>query len=220
LHTGTLAHPAYLSPLTGTFTIDYRRNGWRIDPIWSFNDGYPIGVWNRVPINISPVGDVNGPYVFGPNTNTFGGFGGRYCYYTDPQVPGTPQNPNIVGSIGGGCTPTLNGSLTKPVVFLNLVIAKDVGKNLNVGFEIWNAFGNVSNYPYFTASPGGINSYVNNGFGAYGPGSGASTFWPGNPLIAPGVFNVAAPASFPPGPWFNVPSGPGRQWQWFVTEKF
>jgi hypothetical protein len=212
LHTDTLAHPVYLSPLSGAFTVDYRRSGWRIDPIWSFNDGYPIGVWQSSPINISPGGaNPNGPYVFGPNTNTFGGFGGTFCYYTDPQIPGTPQHPNIVGSIGGGCTKNLHGGLTKPVVFLNLVVARDLGKNMQVGFEVWNAFDNVSNYPYYTANPGTINSYVNNGFGAYGPGSGTSQF--------AGV-NVAAPASFPPGPWFNVPSGPGRQWQWFVTQKF
>jgi hypothetical protein len=209
LVTNTLAHPVYLSPVTGTFTLDYRRSGWRVDPIWVFNDGYPVGVWQSAQFNLSPTGSPVGPYALIPNTNTFGP--GSPCFYTDPQVPGTPQNPNIVGSIGGGCSKSLHGKLTKPVVFLNFVVAKDIGKNLQVGFDVWNAFGNVANYPYFGGNPFGINSYVNNGFGAYGPGSGASQFFGAN---------VAAPKNFPPTAFFNVPSGPGRQWQWFITQKF
>ncbi|MBV8434605.1 MAG: hypothetical protein JO029_10035, partial [Candidatus Eremiobacteraeota bacterium] len=55
--------------------------------------------------------------------------------------------------------------------------------------------GNYANYPYY--NPG----YVNNGYGAFGPGSGS------NPVFGlPGAIKA-----YPAGPYFSVASGFGRQ---------
>lgn len=205
LQTHTSAHPSYLSPFNGTLSFDYRRNGWRVDPIVNFNVGYPIGVWQTWPVKI------NGQYVPIPNTNLFGNPNG-YCFYVDPQAPGTAQSPNIVGSLGGGCTKALHGQRTKPVAFLNFVVARDIGKHATVGIDVQNVFNNVANYPYFGAGSA-IGSYVNNGFGAYGPGSGTNPNAGQFPGVAPSF------AQYGRGPWFNIPSGPGIEWTFFATYK-
>lgn len=190
LATGALFHPSYLSPLTGALTLDYHHRDWEIDPIFRFEDGYPIGIWAMDPVY------VGGAPLFVPNTNLYGGFGNEYCYYVDPQAPGTPAHPRIIGSTGGGCSATLNGALTHQALFINLLVARSLERNrLTLGLEVQNLLGNYANYPYY--NPG----YVNNGYGAFGPGSGA------NPVFGlPGTVRA-----YPPGPFFAIPSGFGRQ---------
>jgi hypothetical protein len=193
LASGTLFHPSYVSPFSATITLDYQKSGWRFDPILQYIRGFPIGTWANDPIFL------NGVPFFVPNTNLYGNFGSQYCYYVDPQTPGTPQNPNIVGATGGGCTASLNGALTSPVLYTNLAISHDFVHRITLGLEIQNLFNNYANYPYNT--PG----YVNNGFGVSGPGSGA------NPVAGfPGAISA-----YPPGPFFAVPSGHGRQFTVF-----
>lgn len=189
LASGALFHPSYLSPLVATATLDYRRNGWQIDPIFHFERGYPIGIWAQDPVY------VNGVPMFVPNTNLYGGFGSQYCYYVDPQTPGTPAHPHIIGSTGGACSATLNGALTHPALWIDLAISRNLGHRLTMGLEVQNLLANYANYPYY--NPG----YVNNGYGAFGPGSGA------NPVFGlPGTVRA-----YPPGPYFSIPSGWGRQ---------
>jgi hypothetical protein len=190
LATGALFHPPYLSPLTGTLTLDYHHSDWQIDPIFRYEDGYPIGIWAMDPIY------VNGTPMFVPNTNLYGGFGNQFCYYVDPQTPGSPTHPRIIGSTGGGCSATLNGALTHRAVFVNLLIARSLEHgHVTLGLEVQNVLANYANYPYY--NPG----YVNNGFGAFGPGSGS------NPIFGlPGAVKA-----YPPGPFFSLPSGFGRQ---------
>jgi outer membrane receptor protein involved in Fe transport len=190
LATGALFHPPYLSPLTGALTLDYHHREWEIDPSFRFEDGYPIGIWAMDPVY------VNGTPMFVPNTNLYGGFGNQFCYYVDPQAPGTPQHPRIIGSTGGGCSATLNGALTHRALFVNLLVARTLERgHVTLGLEVQNLLGNYANYPYY--NPG----YVNNGYGAFGPGSGA------NPVFGlPGTVKA-----YPPGPFFSVPSGFGRQ---------
>lgn len=208
LNSGTYAHPSYLSPFQSVLSLDYRRHGWRIDPVFVYDIGVPIGIWANPPVLI------NGKYVPVPSTNLFGSYSGNYCYYADPQVPGTPQNPNIVGSIGGGCTKSLNGGLTHPDMNINLDISRELVNHVTVGLQFQNLLDNVANYPHFT--PGfPLNSYVNNGFGAYGPGSGT------NPSFGPPPFGLLnAPRTFGPGPWYGIPSGPGFQATFYVNAKY
>lgn len=189
LATGALFHPSYLSPLVVTTSLDYQTHGWRVDPILRFERGYPIGIWSEDPVY------VNGVPLFVPNTNLYGGFGSQYCYYVDPQTPGTPGHPHIIGATGGGCSPNLNGALTNPALFINFVVSRQVAQHVMLGLEVQNLLGNYANYPYY--NPG----YVNNGAGAYGPGSGV------NPVLGlPGTVKA-----YPSGPFFSVPSGFGRQ---------
>jgi hypothetical protein len=191
LATGEMFHPSYFSPLTLTATLDYRKNGWRIDPIVSYNRGYPVGIWGAPPVFL------NGVPVNIPNTNLFNTYGSQYCYYVDPQVPGTPTSPNVVGSTGGGCGASANSALTHPLAIFDLAISKDFAKRITLGIEIHNLLNNTSNYPYY--NPG----YVNNGFGASGPGSGT------NPAFTSGLPGAAA--QYPSTPFFTIPSGSGRQ---------
>ena len=194
LATGALFHPPYLSPLTSTLTLDYHHKDWEIDPIFRYEHGYPIGIWAMDPVY------VNGMPMFVPNTNLYGGFGSQFCYYVDPQTPGTPSHPRIIGSTGGGCSATLNGALTHPALFANLLVARSFEHgHVTLGLELQNILGNYANYPYY--NPG----YVNNGYGAFGPGSGA------NPVFGlPGAVKA-----YPAGPFFTIPSGFGRQFTLF-----
>jgi outer membrane receptor protein involved in Fe transport len=195
LATGALFHPPYLSPLTGALTLDYHHKEWEVDPIFRFENGYPIGIWAMDPVY------VNGVPMFVPNTNLYGGFGSQFCYYVDPQTPGTPAHPRIIGSTGGGCSATLNGALTHRALFVNLLVARTLERgHVTVGLELQNLLGNYANYPYY--NPG----YVNNGYGAFGPGSGA------NPVFGlPGTVKA-----YPAGPFFTIPSGFGRQFTLFT----
>ncbi|TAM58916.1 TonB-dependent receptor [bacterium] len=197
LGSGALVHPQYLTPFGATLSLDYRRKGWRVNPIFVYSRGYPVGVWSSSPIL------VNGRATFVPNTNLYGNFGGSFCYYADPQDAGSPAQPNIVGAPGGGCTQALGGALTHPVLFTNVVVSRDVSKRLALGLEIQNLFQNVANFPYF--NPG----YVNNGFGAYGPGSGTN----------PNAGLPGAVSAYPPTPYFTLPSGPSSQWTFFARLK-
>jgi Carboxypeptidase regulatory-like domain/TonB dependent receptor len=190
LATGALVHPPYLSPLTGTASFEYNRKGWRINPILQYARGYPTGIWNNSPAL------VNGKPTFIPNTNLYGNFQGAYCFYADPQDAGTAQSPHIVGSTGGGCNASENGALTAPVLFVNLAISKDINRRVTIGIEGENIFRNIANAPYL--NPG----YINNGFGAYGPGSGT------NPV----AFLPGAVSSYGGQPFVNYLSGPASQW--------
>lgn len=195
LATGALFHPSYLSPLVATASLDYRtRDGWQIDPILRFERGYPVGIWTEQPVYI------NGVALFVPNTNLYGGginaqSGSQFCYYVDPQTPGSPGKPRIIGATGGGCSPNLNGALTNPALFINLAISRQLTHRVQIGLEVQNLLGNYANYPYY--NPG----YLNNGYGAFGSGSGT------NPVFGlPGTVKA-----YPPGPYFSIPSGWGRQ---------
>ncbi len=195
LASGALFHPSYLSPLTATATLDYQTHGWRIDPIFHFENGYPVGIWNMQPVYL------NGVALFVPNTNLYGGgvnpqgTGTEYCYYVDPQTPGTPSHPHVVGATGGGCSPNLNGAYTHPALFINLAVSRQLTSRVLLGVEVQNVLANYANYPYY--NPG----YINNGYGAFGPGSG------NNPVFGlPGTVRA-----YPPGPFFAVPSGWTRQ---------
>ena len=191
LASGETFHPSYFSPFTMAATFDYRKDGWRFNPIVEYNRGYPVGLWGAPPVFL------NGVPVNVPNTNLFNSVGNQYCYYVDPQVPGTATNPNIVGSTGGGCTAAANGALTHPIAIFDLAISKDIAKRFTLGVEVHNLFNNTANYPYY--NPG----YVNNGNGVSGPGSGV------NPAFTSGLPGAAA--QYPSTPFFAIPSGPGRQ---------
>ncbi len=195
LASGTLFHPQYLSPFTATASFDYRtRDGWRIDPILQYIRGFPVGAW------ANDAAFINGTASLIPNTNLFGNFNGQPCSYVDPQTPGTPQSPNVVGSTGGGCNAALNVSLTHPVLYANLAISRDLSRRITLGLEIQNLFNNYANYPYY--NPG----YINNGFGVSGPGSGT------NPVAG---FPGTIPA-YAGGPFIAYPSGHGRQFSIFT----
>jgi outer membrane receptor protein involved in Fe transport len=197
LASGATFHPPYLSPLYAAITLDYNHSGWQVDPIFRYVGGYPIGIWADEPVY------VNGQAIFVPNTNLYGTGTSQYCYYVDPQAPGTPGKPRIIGSTGGGCSATVNGLLTHPALYINLHISKIITPRVSLGLEVQNLLANYANYPYY--NPG----YINNGNGAFGPGSGA------NPVFGlPGAVKA-----YPSNPFFSIPSGVGRQITLYTTVK-
>lgn len=200
----TLVHPPYLSPFDATLALDYRRNGWRVNPILTYAKGNPQGFPQSFYVT-----QPNGLYEAVPNTNYFGN-PNTPCYFVDPQVPGTSAAPNIVGSLGGGCAKARNSTLSPANIFGYLTVSKDITRRSTVGFTIYNLFDNRTQGLYEQLA-GGTGAYVNNGFGAYGAGSGFSQY--GNGFIA------GAPNAFPNGPFFNTESGPGRYGVFFVNVK-
>jgi hypothetical protein len=205
----TRVHPPYLAPFETALALDYRRNGWRISPDLIYSHGNPTGFPDYYYVKTA-----NGTYNAVLNTNYFGNPNDP-CYFVDPQVPGTPANPNIVGALGGGCDQARDGVLSKANVFGNLTVSKDVSPHSTVGVSIFNLFNNRV-VGLYNGLAGGNFSYVNNGFGAYGAGSGYSQYGPkGCPICVSG-----APAAFPPGPFFNTQSGSAISGLLFVNVHF
>jgi hypothetical protein len=204
----TLAHPSYLPPLAATLALDEHRNGWHVNPTFIYSHGVPIGVPNNVYTLI------NGVYQAVPNTNLNSSSAGN-CFFVDPQLPGPVNNPNIVGALGGNCDKARNGALTKANVLMNIGVSRDVNSRMSLGIVVNNVFNNRTNGSIFNANPG----YINNGFGAYGPGSGVNQYAPGT-LIGAGLAPIlGAPNSFPPDPYFVTNSNAGVYGQFYVTVK-
>jgi hypothetical protein len=205
----TLVHPPYLSPFGASLALDYRRSGWRVSPDLIYSRGTPTGLPEYYYVKTA-----NGTYNAVPNTNYFGN-PATPCFFVDPQVPGTPANPNIVGSLGGGCSKARDGTLGKANLFGNLTISKDISPHSTIGISIFNLFDDRVVGLYNNLA-GGNFSYVNNGFGAYGAGSGYSQYGPrGCPLCIPG-----APAAFPALPFFNTRSGSARSGLLFINVRY
>jgi hypothetical protein len=202
----TLVHPAYLPPFAATLALDEHKNGWHINPTWIYSHGSPTGLPDSVYTLI------NGIYQAVPNTNLNAGAAGA-CFFVDPQVPGTLQNPNVIGSYGGNCDKARDGSLTKANVTMNLGVSHDLGRTASVGFTVYNVFDNRANGYY--NNPG----YINNGIGAYGPGSGFSQY-SGNLFQQFGLAPIlGVPGAFPPGPYFTTNSGVARYGTFYLTVK-
>ncbi len=199
-------HPVYLPPFAATLALDEHHNSWHINPTFIFSRGTPTGI----PDNTYTL--INGVYQAVPNTNLISASAGN-CFFVDPQLPGSIDHPNIVGSLGGSCVKARDGGLTKANLLMNFGISKSVTDRITAGLSVYNVFDNRANG--FSQNPG----YINNGFGAYGPSSGFNQY-------APGVFTgnglnpiIGAPLSFPPGPYFVTNSGPARYGTFYVTVK-
>jgi hypothetical protein len=200
----TVVHPPYLSPFQAALALDYRRSGWRISPDLIYSKGTPQGFAGNTYVKI------NGVYQAVPNTNYYGN--ANPCYFVDPQVPGSASAPNIVGSVGGGCPKARYTNLSKANIFGNFTISKDVSHYSTAGISIYNLFNNQVVGLYNNLS-GGNFSYVNNGFGASGLGSGFSQYGPQGSNV------VGAPSVLPPGPYFNTTTGSAISGIFFVNVK-
>ncbi|MDQ2817838.1 MAG: TonB-dependent receptor [Candidatus Eremiobacteraeota bacterium] len=207
---GHFFHVSYLAPITGTLNLDYSwRNGFHASLTVPYESGYRYGVGKKT-------------FIFDPNTNQpvqvlntdLASTPSQAYYFTDPNDPGTIQSPNIIGSRGtseGDDPGTLHGL---PVATVNLTISKEFGKpnrSLMAGVRVMNLLGN------YTAStcvvpPCVANNqyYVNNGFGAYGPGSGSNTNFGLEPYQS----------NYGPLPYENEPFGQPRVFTFFVSKKY
>jgi len=124
---GNIYRVGFLSPFTAVAALQYKtRGGLRINPVISYNHGYPIGnglisavYLNNVPTNVPST-----------NASAVGGFtttanGASAMQYVDPLNPGRITSPNVAATRGGALTSSAGGALT----------AARFGTNLGIDFS-------------------------------------------------------------------------------------
>jgi hypothetical protein len=142
----------YISPFVVNLGIQYKtHNGFRINPVFSYDRGYPIGVGNLVastnpltglPANL-PQSNLNNTTLSG-----YGGIEGAFnaTNYVDPVNPGTIINPNIAATRGTPETSAAGGILSRPRLYTNITF--EYIKNRNTfGLLVENLFGNPFGEP-------------------------------------------------------------------------
>lgn len=204
---GHLFHVDYIPAIQATANFEYvTRNGWKVIATLPFVSGFRYGVGTKT-------------FVFGPdgktpeyvlNTNlaesALGNSAASSAYYfTDPANPGTIEHPNITGSRGTPEGPD-PGSLRGPeILTMNITLAHTIG-NGEVGIFANNLLGNYTGGSPFTSS-----TYVNNGLGGFGPGSGNPNAF----LLAtqPYIFGRK------PNSYISYPTGGARLYTFYYSAK-
>lgn len=140
----------FLSPFVANLSLNYRtRSGWRFNPTFAYDHGYPIGSGLLTPLT------VNGTAYNLPNTNVTnsGQLGGSTGapQYVDPQNPGTLFAPNVAATRGTPETASPGGVLSKaeisPINF-TVEFTNPKNKRSTYGALIYNVFNNYySNQP-------------------------------------------------------------------------
>lgn len=96
---GNLYRVGFISPFNVAAALSYRtRSGWRINPIVTYNRGYPYGNGTFAATTINNVA-VNVKQTNVTNQAATGGTTGA-TNYVDPQNPGSQFNPNIAATRG------------------------------------------------------------------------------------------------------------------------
>jgi hypothetical protein len=142
----------YISPFTTRIGAQYKfRNGFRINPVISYDRGFPTGVGNIIPTQY-PGGYANLPQtnVNPPTYSGFTGVTGSYnaTNYVDPTNPGTIGSPNIAATRGTPETSAAGGILTRPRVNTDISFEYKVNRN-TFGVQLQNLFGNVYSEPIY-----------------------------------------------------------------------
>ena len=191
----------FISPLNATLALTYRtKNGWKFNPIFRANDGYPINNGSVTAVFVNGI-----PYNV-PNTNVTEPYGSTQApCYVDPQNPGTVFNPVYVACRGNKETASAGGILSAPRVSSDADIEYS-GKKLHgtFGLLVTNIFGNIWSEPAYndryqpvvTGLSGPLSGYTNlvtafpgEGFGQYTAIHGTSPYilYPYN---SPRTYNV------------------------------
>jgi hypothetical protein len=149
---GDLYRAGYVSPFTTRLGVQYKfKNGLRINPVVSYDRGFPTGVGNIIATQY-PGGFANLPQtnINAPTYSGFTGITGSYnaTNYVDPTNPGTLASPNIAATRGTGETSAAGGFLTRPRVFTNLTLEYQTGRS-TFGVLVQNLFGNDTSEPIY-----------------------------------------------------------------------
>ncbi len=171
---GNLYRVGFISPFQATAALQYRfHNGFRINPIVSYNKGYPLGqglltavFLGRTPANV-------------PNTNVSDPNGATGApQYVDPLNPGTITRPNVAAVRGTPESSSAGGFLSSARFNTNLDFEYSTpGSHNTVGFLISNLFNQLYNLPGYNLR------YQPVANGVAGPKTGQSSL----PLLFPGV---------------------------------
>jgi hypothetical protein len=146
-NSGQMYRSGFIPPFQGRMGITYQAGPWKINPIISFDTGYPIGVGRDTYTGINGV-DLWIPATNIPGDGPIGGVNGAGNTYNspafvDPSLPGSSLNPNIAATRGFDEPALPGGKLTKPHGYLDLdfeYTMKNAG--LTFGMYIANVFNN------------------------------------------------------------------------------
>jgi hypothetical protein len=206
---GNVYRVGFLSPFQATLGLTYRtRSGWRINPRYTYNIGYPTGVGTVTPAIINGV-----PYNL-PNTNAVSGSApiGPACYI-DPLDPGSVFKPNEAACRGETEASSPGGKLTPPQGFVNITVEYGPPRSsLTYGFDVENIFNQV----YAGASLNG--RYEPIATGISGPLTGYSTN-PNNYTNYPSAWPQYGSYMNSKGVWVNIPSGLGRTFYFYIQTR-
>lgn len=145
---GQLYRAGYLSPLAGRLGVSYRsHNGFRINPVISYDKGFPIGAGllttayvNGVPTNVPNV-NISIPG-FGAVSNS--GASSGVSQYVDPTNPGTVQKPKIDATRGTPETSLAGGVLSKARFNTDLTLEYSApGSRSTFGVQATNLFNQI-----------------------------------------------------------------------------
>jgi hypothetical protein len=184
LAVGNLYRVGFLSPFTAVAALQYKtRGGVRINPVISWNKGYPIGngLISAVYLNTvaQNVVSTNTSTIAGSPTSPVGSSGSMQ--YVDPLNPGSLRTPNILATRGGALSASAGGLLTAARFNANLGIDfTPPGSKNTIGVFVSNLFGNVYGQP-------SVNSRwqpLATGIGGVKTGTSTSTTgFPGNAVV-------------------------------------
>ena len=139
----------FLSPFQATAAISYKtRSGFRINPIVTYNIGYPInyGSLTSAFVGAQPFNVVN--------TNVTSSFGASVApAFVDTQNPGSLFNPNIAATRGTKETAAAGGILSAQRVTANVAIefSPRNAKGSTFGVYVANLFNQVYGQPAINA---------------------------------------------------------------------
>ncbi len=188
LDAGQLFHSPNLSPFQTTLALTYKnRSGLRINPVFSFNVGYPYGAG----ANVAAI--CNGTSAVVPNTNLTSGQ--TYApTYVDPEDPGTCSAPNVAATRGNVEPASPGGYLSRMQFNTDLTIEyAPPATRSTFGLQITNLFDQLYATPVFNSCYGAI---VATGV-SYGNA----------PCSYATVFNSGpAPNAYPTGPYNVYPN--------------
>jgi hypothetical protein len=206
---GNVYRVGFLSPFQATLGLTYRtRSGWRFNPRYTYNIGYPTGV------GTTTAAFVNNAALNLPNTNVLPGSApsGPY-YYIDPMNPGSFINPNIVANRGESETSSPGGKLTPPNGFLNLSVEySPPTSRLSYGVDVINIFDQVFSGAQLSAR------YQPIATGISGPLSGFSTS-PINYTNYPSANPQYGAFMNGGNVWVNTPNAIGRTFFFYVKAR-
>lgn len=200
----------YLSPFQSTLALEYHtRNGWRFNPQFFYNVGYPYGA------GLIGAAFVDGKAYNIPNTNYSAGLIGAPAgstSYVDPMNPGSVFAPNIAATRG---TPEKNnpgGLLSHPNLTANFTTEYELPNHqMTFGVTVLNVFNEIYGGPSLNGR------YQPVATGIAGPLSGSNS---STALFGPayGLVNYSSLRQ-PFQPYINTPNGQGRQFYVYLTTK-
>jgi hypothetical protein len=163
---GNVYRVGFISPFQATLAAQYKtRGGWRINPVISYNKGYPISAGLITPVY------VNGVAINVPNTNLSSPNGSPGAPgYVDPLNPGTYLPPNIVATRGTPETASAGGVLSNARTLTNLTIEYTVPKTHSTfGMNITNLFNQLYSEPAYNSQYEPVATGIAGPFSGYTP---------------------------------------------------